>query len=268
MESSRASECKTLTEFASTSSAPEGPVDRAFHLLQVLVAAGEPLGVRELGRRTGLPRSTASRLVSTLERLGMIERTADGSAAPGGALATLQTSTTQELLLRDRLRPLLTELVNTFGENAALAVDDGDALLYVAQVKGENPVSAGDVDGERHPFHLVAPGLVTMAHWPADRLREHLSGPLTPATDHSVTRPPALKRRLKQITANGWAWTNQELDLGINGLAVPVFGDDASSTRELTATLSLYGPSYRFSPEARPTLAEDLANLVSTRTAL
>jgi len=251
----------TGPELASTTSIPEGPVDRAFHLLQVLVAAGEPVGVRELSRRTGLPRSTTSRLVSTLERLGMIERTTDGNVVPGSALATLQTSTSHELLLRDRLRPLLSELVNTFGESAALAVDDGDALLYVAQVAGENPVSVGDVEGERHAYHLVAPGLVTMAHWPADQLRRHLGTVLTAATDRSMTKPTALRKRLKQIVIDGWAWTDQELDLGINGLAVPVFTDG-----EMTATLSLYGPSYRFSPEARPALATNLATLVATRT--
>jgi len=238
-------------------------VDRAFHLLQVLVAAGEPLGVRELGRRTGLPRSTTSRLIATLDRLGMVERTANGDAIPGGALATLQASMSQDLLLRDRLRPLLTELVNTFGESAALAVDDGDALLYVAQVASENQVSVSDVDGERHAFHLVAPGLMTMAHWPADRLRAHLGATLPAATEHSVTKPGPLRRRLKQAAADGWVWTNQELDLGINGLAVPVFADGG-----LAATLSLYGPSYRFCAETRPTLARDFAALVTTRTAL
>ena len=54
-----------------------GSVERAFSLLQAVVAAHEPIGVRELGRRVGLPRSTVSRLVATLTDLGMVERTAD-----------------------------------------------------------------------------------------------------------------------------------------------------------------------------------------------
>src|SRR5215217_1931481 len=74
---------------SSTRSAAEGPVHRAFGLLQLVVAAGEPIGVRELGRRAGLSRSTTSRMLGILAELGMVERTADGEARPGAALATL-----------------------------------------------------------------------------------------------------------------------------------------------------------------------------------
>ena len=95
----------------------------------------------------------------------MVTRNADGSAMAGSALATLQPSTPARPMLADMLRPLLTELVQTVGENAAVSVDDGDALLYVSQMSGEHPVSVPDVTHERHHFHLVAPGLVTMAWW-------------------------------------------------------------------------------------------------------
>jgi len=238
----------------------EGPVDRAFHLLQVVVSSNEPLGVRELGRRTGLPRSTASRLVGTLERLRMVDRTPNGDVIPGGGLATLQIDSSTAPLLKDQLHPLLIDLVQRFGENAALAVDDGDALLYVSNVASENPVSVSDVAGERHSFHLVAPGLVAMSAWPAARLTEHLRSPLTAATEFSMTRSSALRRRLRQVATDGFAWTDQELDVGINGLAVPVIIDGA-----LVATISLYGPSYRFSPDARPTLAGEVQQVVLSR---
>ncbi len=242
------------------SSVAEGPVDRAFHLLQAVVAAGGPVGVRELGRRTGLPRSTASRLVGTLERLRMVDRTPGGDVIPGSALATLQTGAAATPLLRDRLQPLLVDIVQQFGENAALAIDDGDALLYVSNVASENPVSVADVSGDRHEFHLVAPGLVAMSTWPADRLADYLTQPLTAATELSVTKPATLRKRIRAVSAAGHAWTNQELDVGINGLGVPVVLDG-----ELAATISLYGPSYRFSAATLPTLADELKNLVAER---
>lgn len=238
----------------------EGPVDRAFHLLQVVVAAGEPVGVRELGRRTGLPRSTASRLVATLERLRMVSRDSSGGIVAGSALATLHTGASATPLLRDRLQPLLVELTQSFGENAALALDDGDRLLYISQVASEHPVSVQDVTGERHPFHLVAPGLVAMAHWNSDRLDTHLSDSLGAATSNSMTSPGAIRERLRKVRRDGYAWTDQELDLGINGVAVPVI-----ISEELAATVSLFGPSYRFSESLQPDLGPRLGTLVSTR---
>ena len=246
-----------MSAATTASTEPTGPVDRAFHLLQILVSAGEPLGVRELGRRSGLPRSTTSRLVGTLEQLGMVDRTVGGDVVPGRALSTLQPQSTTTPQLTDRLRPLLSELVRTFGE---LAVDDGDALLYLSQVASRNAVAVHDVSGERHPFHLVAPGLVTMAWWPTQRLTDHLENERAAPTPNSVVGITAIRKRLKQIRRAGFAWTNEELDVGINGLAVPILDGD-----DLLATVSLYGPSYRMSPAMHPKLADELVALVRQR---
>ncbi len=245
---------------ADTSTAGESPVDRAFHVLQTVVAAGEPLGVRELSRRTGLPRSTTSRLVVTLERLRMVGRTADGEVIAGGGLATLQLDAAAAPMLADQLQPMLVDLVQAFGENAALAVDDGDALLYVADVASENSVSVRDVGGERHQFHLVAPGIVTMAHWDQCRLDTYLAGPLLRATGHSVTEPAELRSRCCRVVDDGFVWTDQELEAEVNGLAVPVWSDG-----DVVATISLYGPSYRFSPQSRPELATAFMQMVTDR---
>lgn len=243
-----------------TSTEREGPVDRAFRVLQIVVAAGKPLGVREIGRRSGLPRSTAARLVSQLERLRMIERTSPGEIMPGSALATLQPSASVMPLLSDRLRPLLVEMAKTFGEDAALAIDDGDGLLYLAQASSENAVSVDDVAGQRHAFHHVAPGLVAMSLWDEARLDAHLEHELAAATDKSMTDVQQLRTRLDQIKRDGFGWAVEELDLGINGLAVPVSLDD-----QVAGFLSLYGPSYRFAPELRSSLAADLLELVHLR---
>lgn len=249
-------------EVSPVPSRPVSPVDRAFYVLQVVVAASEPLGVREIGRRTGLPRSTASRLVAALEHLGMVERTADALVAPGSALATLQPANPESpMLLRDQLRPLLQELTTTFGENAALAIDDGDALLYLGQSASDNPVSVDDVSGQRHPFHLVAPGLLAMSMWDKTRLDDYLAGPLVQTTSFSVVDPARIKRRLGKIRKDGFAWTNQELDIGVNGLAVAI----SDSGQATIATVSIYGPSYRLSPKETPNLARDLLTLVEER---
>ncbi len=245
-----------------TSTNGESPIDRAFHVLQTVVAAGEPLGVRELSRRTGLPRSTTSRLVATLERLRMVGRTAEGEVIAGGGLATLQLDAAAAPMLADQLQPMLVDLVQAFGENAALAVDDGDALLYVANVVSENSVSVRDVGGERHQFHLVAPGLMAMAYWEQSRLDTYLADPLLAATEFSVTEPCELRSRLCRAADEGFVWTDQELEIEINGLAVPVWADG-----EVVATLSLYGPSYRFSPQTRPELAAELTQMVTDRLA-
>ncbi len=236
------------------------PVARAFRLVQMVVAAGGAVGVRELSRRSGLPRSTVSRLVRSLTELGMLSRGADGSVHVGTALSTLQPDGPSPAL-RDQLRPLLCDLVELFGENAALSVDGTDALEYLEEVRADNPVSVPDVARARHPFHLVAPGLVTMAWWDDDRLDDYLARELATATPASTTSPRLLRRRIHGVRVAGWAWTDEELEVGVNGLAAPVLDERG----ELVATVSLFGPSYRFSPASRPEVAAGLTALVAER---
>ncbi len=248
-------------EPASQPTPKRNSVERAFLVLQTIVADGEPVGVREISRRTGLPRSTVSRLATTLKALGMVKRQADGALSSGPALRTLSPARGEgAVLLHDHLRPLLTELASVFSENAALSIDDGERLLYLVQVEADQAVTVPDLDGSRHHFHLVAPGLVTMAHWDEDRLNRYLTTALETATPASVVDPDRIRRRLGQIMAQGYAWTDQELDEGVNGLAVPIIDDSG-----LLATISLYGPSYRFAPDHLVDAGDELVRTVDGR---
>jgi len=249
---------------APAASSPEGPVRRAFALLQLVVLADEPVGVRELARRAGLSRSTTSRTLGILTELGMVERTSDGAARPGAGLATL----TERLdgspaVLRERFRPLAAEMRRTYGENAAVGIDDGSGFLYLASARVPAAVQVADPLDRMYPFHLVAPGLVAMAAWPAERVDQYLSEPLTPATAYSVTGPARLRKRLSRIRRDGYAWTDQELDLEVNGLAAPIV--DAAGTTIAVATL--YGPSYRFAEQRDPDLGNVFAAFVRDRKA-
>jgi DNA-binding IclR family transcriptional regulator len=252
-----------MSEMAAPSS-PEGPVHRAFALLQLVVAAGEPVGVRELARRANLSRSTTSRMLGILAELGMVERTADGGARPGAGLATLTDSVANTpAVLRERFRPLATEMQRAYGENAAVGIDDGTGFLYLASARVPAAVQVADPAGETFPYHLVAPGLVVMVAWDEARLERYLGGPLAASTGHSVTRPAAIRQRLIRIRRDGYAWTDQELDLEVNGLAAPIT-DAAGST---IAVATLYGPSYRFAEALSPALGAEFAAFVSERAA-
>ncbi len=239
-----------------------GPVHRAFGLLQLVVDAGEPVGVRELARRSGMSRSTTGRMLGILAELGMVERTVDGAATSGAALATLTASVGQSAaVFRERFRPLTTELMEAFGENAAVGVDDGDGFLYIASARLDSAVQVPDPVGGRFDFHVIAPGLVAMSAWSEDRLAGYLERELSIATDHSVIEPRRVRDRLDQSRSDGFIWTDQELDLEVNGLAVPINSTDGV----LIAVATLYGPAYRLNRESSPTLGSSLAAFVAER---
>jgi DNA-binding IclR family transcriptional regulator len=243
-------------------STPEGPVHRAFALLQLVVAAGDVIGVRELARRAGLSRSTTSRMLGILAQLGMVERTPDGGARPGVGLATLTHRVERSpAVLRERLRALASELQREYGENAAAGIDDGEGFLYLVSARVPAAVQVADPVDLSYPYHLVAPGLVCMAWWPPERLDAYLAQPLAAATQHSVTAPTSVRRRTRATRQAGFAWTDQELDLEVNGLAVPILDDNG----ELLAVATLYGPSYRFAERLQRDLGAELAARVAVR---
>jgi len=245
-------------------SRPIGPVHRAFGLLQLVVAAGEPVGVRDLARRSGLSSSTTGRMLGILDELGMVERTSDGGAIPGSGLAALTATLGQsQAVRRERLRPLAVDLMEHFGENAAVAVGDGDGVLYLTSARIQAAVQVADPAGERFDAHLVAPGLIVMAEWSTERLDEHLDAPLRAATARSVTDPERIRRRLGRIRRDEFAWTDQELDLDVNAVAAPIRSDDG----QLVAAATLYGPTYRLNPTASPALGIELAGFAAGRSA-
>lgn len=254
---------RSRPEPSSASRAP-GPVDRAFALLQIVVASPQPIGVRDLARRAGLAPSTTARTLGILDDLGMVERTPEGAARPGAALATLTYQVEQSAAtLRDRLRPLTIDLMNEFGENAAIAIDDGTGVLYVVSSRVTGALQVPDPTGDRHAFHLVAPGLVAMADWDDARLDAYLARPLPTATPFSVVDPAGIRERIDQVRRDHHAWTDQELEVDVNGLAVPIVGQGG----ELLAVASLYGPAHRLNPAKRPELGTQLVSHVLERTA-
>lgn len=236
-----------------------GPVDRAFALLQIVVNSPQPIGVRELARQAGLAPSTTARTLGILDDLGMVERTPEGAARPGAGLATLTHRTEQTpASLRDRLRPLTIDLMHEFGENAAIAVDDGDTVLYVVSSRVTGALQVPDPTDDSFAFHIVAPGLIAMASWTEDRLEAYLGERLDALTPFSVVNPRKVRARVRRVRREHYAWTDQELDVDVNGLAVPIV-DDAG---DLIAMASLYGPAHRLNPTERPGLGARLHEFV------
>ena len=210
-------------------------VERAFAILRCL--AGGPAGVSHIAERVGLPKSTVSRLLSTLQALGAVEQSASGTEyRVGDAMIDIAAGAVPGRNLIALARPHLTELVQSLGESAGLAVLDGAAVLYLDQVDAVHPVQVRDWTGERLAAHNASSGLILLAHLPTAE-RERYLADLDPTVDAD-----ALRRRLATVTERGVEWTCEEFLPGISSVAAPVFG----ASREVVAAIHAHGPAYRF----------------------
>ncbi len=233
-------------------------IERAFLLLEVL--ASDAVGVTDLAARSGLPKSTVARLVSTLESLGAVRRSDDGMLTIGAKISELTGSTSTGPDLIARVRPHLVTLSRDLDEDAGLSVPDGYMVHYINQSDSDNPVQIRDWTGELIPMHCVPSGLVLLANWPAERIDRYLGRSLQPFTPNTVVDPDAIRQRLAQIRADGYCWVYEEFAEGINSVAAPVYDRDSRPV----AAIHVHGPAYRF---PRPDQAIQIAGLVKAKAA-
>jgi DNA-binding IclR family transcriptional regulator len=217
-------------------------IERAFSVL--LAVATEPAGITEVARRVALPVSTVARLLATLENLEAVVRQDDGvTYRIGPTVSTLASGNDTTLI--GRARPFLAELVDRVDETAGLSVLDGDEVLYLDHISADNAVQIRDWTGERTPLHVVSSGLVLLAHQPRERVDAYAERGLVTFTSRTVSTPAQLSQRLAEARSNGFAWTVDEIQLGITSIAAPVRNREG----EVIAAIHVHGPSYRFPAE-------------------
>jgi DNA-binding IclR family transcriptional regulator len=220
-------------------------VERAAAILRSL--AGTSAGVTQIAEVTRLPKSTVSRLLSTLQELGAVVQT-DRGYRIGPLLAELAAGTARHVALVALARPYLAGLVDAFGENAGVSVLDEGDVLYLDQLSADADVQLRDWTGERVPPHCVPSGLVLLAHAGAAERHRVLDGPLPRLTGRTVVAPAKLRRRLASIAGRDSEWVYGEFASDINSVAAPVFDGDAGAV----AALHVHGPSYRFPGDRDP----------------
>lgn len=217
-------------------------VDRAAGLLTRVVEADAPVTFAELQETCGLARSTTSRLLAALERGRLVERTGPG-AYVGGPLFVLYAARHDRTQQLARLaRPVLEEVGEATRETVHLAVANGDRVEHVSQVDGTYLLGASDWNDVDVPVHCSALGKVLLAH-KALRLPE---GPLAAPTEQTITLRADLEGDLEWVREHGYAVTHDELEIGLSGVAAPVFGPDD----DVVAAVGVSGPTARLEQRA------------------
>jgi DNA-binding IclR family transcriptional regulator len=230
-------------------SGPVGSVARAIALLDAVADSDGGARVNELARRIGVNPSTASRLLSTLEAGGLVERTPEGPYRLGLKLVALSDRVLGQLDVRDRARPWLIWLVQETGETATLSVPGGGEAITVDYVPSPSSVVSLARLGRPSVAHATAAGKAMLAFGPTGP-----SGELTRFTERTITDPEALEHELDRVRAAGIAEAVGEREPDLNALAAPVTGRGG----ELVAILGLQGPAARLPAATRRALREPL----------
>jgi DNA-binding IclR family transcriptional regulator len=227
-------------------------VDRALTVLGLLAQHGA-LGVTELAAALDVHKSTAFRLVTTLEHHGMVEQHADrGKYRLGVGVLRLAGATTARLDIVQRSRPVTRKLAEELGETVNITVLSGGDALYLDQAAAVSALQPHNWVGRRIPLHATSNGKVLLAYLSDERFTELTTGPLRRFTTRTKTDPAALKAEAEAARRDGYAIAVDELEIGLTAVAAPIVGLDG----EVTGSVSASGPTFRIPAERVPEVAE------------
>ena len=195
-------------------------IERAAQLLVRVVESAEPPSIGELSEGSGLPKSTTSRLVSALERQGLVQRLGErGRLRPGPVLLRYASRDASQTLV-ELAAPSLRRLADASGETINLAVPGLDGVEHLAQEDTAHFVGVTDWVGRRVPFELAANGKCFLTFGGAGHAQAN------------------------EIRASGYATSIDELEVGLTAIAAPVLGGNSTAI----AALSISGPTTRLRP--------------------
>jgi len=227
-------------------------VDRAVAILDLLAEQGWRAGA-EVARELHVHRSTALRLLATLERHGLVERDArTAKYRLGRRLVQLASAVRGEADARQAARPVCEALARALGETVTLDVLDGHEIVPIEQATGSTSVVSVNWLGTRSPAHCTASGKVILAFAPEPTRAPILQGRLQRRTANTIVDRAELEAQLIAARDAGYARTFEELEVGLNAVAAPVW----SATGEVIAALDVSGPAHRLAADERPELVK------------
>ncbi len=241
--------------------------ERALDILELLSLQDEPVGVSDVARRLGHPKSSISLLLNTLEargyvlaehgrrfRLNPIYRSEERSWV-GGSYAQL---------LRVAV-PLMRKLVETVGESSMLGLLTPDfETQYISKIITSKELRCDPEIGVLRPAVLTSAGLVLLAFQPHAAIEKFLLRATMPkAADGKPITAARLIEQLDAIKRDGYAYNRSVLMDGASGLAAPIFGPDGNAI----AAVNIVAPSPRFD-QNRDHIRDEVVSVARTITRL
>lgn len=182
------------------------------------------LTIAQLSQRTGIPRAAVRRCLYTLAKLGYVAADDARGYSLRPAILALGHAYLSSTPLATMAQPLLDHVSDALHESSSMAVLEGDEILYIARSTTTTRLMSIDLGlGSRLPAYCSSMGRVLLASLPEADLDAYLARvSLTRLTHRTLTTNAELKRALDEVRRKGFSVVDQELEIGLRSIAVPV----------------------------------------------
>lgn len=260
----------SLTRFEEVAQQHRGNPDFMLSLargLQVLLAFSErqnPSSISEIARRTALDRAVVRRCIYTLECMDLVRRDGTKYLLDVNVL-NLGHAYFSSIELVQRAQPLLDTLGEAVHTNCALAMLHRSDVVYLVRSQSRRLTQRSLGMGSRLPAHCTSLGRVLLAHLNQAAMNEYFAQTSRPQfTAHTITDESTLRGALKIVRDAGYAVVNQEVELDLVGIAVPVRMRGFAAQLALSVTISpRYTPANEMKTRYLERMRETVAYLES-----
>jgi IclR family transcriptional regulator, pca regulon regulatory protein len=196
------------------------------------------LTVSEAAESSGTSRASARRCLLTLTELGYLEF--DGKYfRPQPRLLALAAAYSGARSLPQIAQPFLKAARDELCESISLAMLDRDAALFVARSEAERLVTTGISVGTRIDLYCSATGRVLLSAFSEERLAAYLDrAKIEARTRYSLVKKGQLREAVRNARTDGYAFTDQELEIGLRSIAVPVMDSRGAIVAAMSASAS------------------------------
>ncbi|WP_419656191.1 transcriptional regulator, IclR family [Desulfosarcina variabilis str. Montpellier] len=220
-------------------------LNRGFKLLSIVCKSTTPLSLSELSKQSNLSISTIQRLTYTLQQMDLIDRDHQTKKFKiGPEMITLSFTVIDNLALKKVAFPYMQELNDQINEVVSLAVFSGTQIILIDSIETQQILNVSTSGGVSIPVHATASGKAMLAYIPddkADFLLSKLS--FEKFTENTITSIQAFKAQLQKVRENGFAWSIEESNYGLNTVAAPIRRNDG----DVLAALLVLVPTVRVS---------------------
>ena len=216
---------------------------RGLIVIQAFTQQDPQMTISQLAVKTGLSRAAVRRCLYTLTKLGFAGAEDGSRFGLRPRMLELSHSYTASSTLSTAAQPILERMSAALRESFSVATLDGDDIVYIARTTVDRVMVAVDLHiGSRLPAYCTSMGRVLLAFQPPDKLEEYLARvELIPRTTRTIVAMDKLRLALGNVRRTGYALVDQELEVGLRSLAVPVF----TPAGKVVATLNLSGHAPR-----------------------
>ena len=197
---------------------------RGLAVIRAFTQQRRHLTIAQLSQRTAIPRAAVRRCLYTLSMLGYVGTEDGRTYALRPRILALGHAYLSSTPLVYAVQPLLDQITSVLHESSSLAVLEGDEILYIARSSTTTRLMSIDLGiGSRLPAYCTSMGRVLLAGLTDAELDVYLSRvKLVKLTTRTVSTADELKVALNAVRRNGYAVVDQELEIGLRSIAVPV----------------------------------------------